>query len=292
MGMYDKHDRLIQVICSAYLPFFDGDKTRLAQYIETIDALQSIIDTFADVAPFKILGDFNTQLPISKKLNKNWHKAKGFTIYSSILYDFLVHNNLTPADLHFKQNPRYTFFCHTSNKYTWIDHILCNMNDLNQVNSCSIIPEESENVSDHLPVRIEFSLLLEKNHPQPVSRSQLAQPTWSNDLRNERYLQITSEKLSQIGNLSIPESGTQDIKTIINARFKTVNNILKNAASEAGCRPNKTLKPKAYWCPKLSALRQKTHVVDNMGRMQQTKNWNHLQYSQGPQKEVPPPMSE
>ena len=124
MGMYDKHDRLIQVICSAYLPFFDGDKTRLAQYIETIDALQSIIDTFADVAPFKILGDFNTQLPISKKLNKNWHKAKGFTIYSSILYDFLVHNNLTPTDLHFKQNPRYTFFCHTSTKYTWIDHIM------------------------------------------------------------------------------------------------------------------------------------------------------------------------
>ena len=133
------------------------------------------------------------------------------------------------------------------------------MNDLNQVNSCSIIPEESENVSDHLPVRIEFSLL-EKKHPQPVSRSQLAQPTWTNDLRNERYLQITSEKLSQIGNLSIPESGTQDIKTIINARFKTVNNILKNAASEAGCIPNKTLKQKAYWCPELSALRDKKRM--------------------------------
>ena len=196
MGMYDKHDRLIQVICSAYLPFFDGLKTRLAQYIETIDALQSIIDTYASIAPFKILGDFNTQLPISRKLNKNWHKQKGFTIYSSILYDFLVHNNLTSADLHFKQNPRYTFFCHTSNKYTWIDHILCNMSDLDQVNACSIIPEDSGNVSDHLPIRIEFSLLLEKNHQQPTTRNQLIQPKWSNDLRNERYLKITSEKQS------------------------------------------------------------------------------------------------
>ena len=118
IGIYDKHDKLIQVICSAYLPFFDGDKTRLAQYIETIDALQTLIDQFAGLAPFKILGDFNTQLPISKKLNKLWYKEKGFTIYSSILYDFLVHNNLTSADLHFKQNPRYTFFCHTSNRYT------------------------------------------------------------------------------------------------------------------------------------------------------------------------------
>ena len=137
MGIYDKHDRLVQVICSVYLPFFDGLKTRLAQYIETIDALQSIIDTFASVAPFKILGDFNTQLPITKKLSKNWHREKGFNIYSSILYDFIVHNNLTSADLHFKQDPRYTFFCHTSNKYTWIDHILCNMSDLNQVKVCS-----------------------------------------------------------------------------------------------------------------------------------------------------------
>ena len=125
------------------------------------------------------------------------------------------------------------------------------MNDLNQVNACSIIPEDSENVSDHLPVRIEFSLLLEKSHPQPMNRIQQAQPTWSNDLRNERYLQITSEKLSQIGKLSIPASGLQDIKKSINARFVTINNILKNAASEARCIPNKTLKPKAYWCPKL-----------------------------------------
>ena len=257
VGMYDKYDRLIQVICSAYLPYFDGDKARLAQYIETIDALQSIIDTFAGVAPFKILGDFNTQLPMSRRLNKHWHREKGFTIYSSILYDFLVHNNLTSADLHFKQNPRYTFFCHTSNRYTWIDHILCNMNDMNRVNARSIIQEDPENVSDHLPIRIQFSLLLEKNHQQPKNTNQIAQPKWSNALKNERYLQITSEKLSQIGNLSIAASGHQNIKELVNKRLETINSILKNAASEAGCVPNKTLKPKAYWCPELSALRDK-----------------------------------
>ena len=99
------------------------------------------------------------------------------------------------------------------------------MSDLNQVNVCSIIPEDSGNVSDHLPVRIEFSLLLEKNHQQPIIRNQLVQPKWSNDLKNERYLQITSEKLSQIGNLSIPANGLQNIKESINERFKTVNNI-------------------------------------------------------------------
>ena len=80
VGMYDKHDELIQVVCSTYLPYFDGDKSRLAQYIETIDGLQSLIDMYGSLAPFKILGDFNTQLPIAKKLNKRLYKEKGFTI--------------------------------------------------------------------------------------------------------------------------------------------------------------------------------------------------------------------
>ena len=188
VGMYDKHDKLIQVICSAYLPYFDGDKSRIAQYVETIDALQSLIDKFAGLAPFKILGDFNTQLPLSKKINKLWHRERGFNTYSSILYDFLIHNDLTSADLHFNQNPKYTFFCHTSKKYTWIDHILCNMNDLRHVKRCSIVQEEPENVSDHLPIRIEFSLLLEANNKQPRRKSQISHPNWSNTLRNEKYL--------------------------------------------------------------------------------------------------------
>ena len=78
VGIYDKHDKLIQVVCSTYLPYFDSDKSRLAQYVETIDALQSLIDLYAGLAPFKILGDFNAQLPISKKLNKHWYKKKRF----------------------------------------------------------------------------------------------------------------------------------------------------------------------------------------------------------------------
>ena len=109
MGLYDINDNLIHVICCTYLPFFDGDKKRLLQYVETIDALQTLIDKFASSAPFKILGDFNTQLPISAKLNQRWHKEKGFTKYSSILYDFLTHNNLTSLDLLFKQKKSNTY---------------------------------------------------------------------------------------------------------------------------------------------------------------------------------------
>ena len=55
VGLYDTNDNLLQIICGAYLPFYDGDKTRLAQYIETIDALQTIIDEYASQSPIKIL---------------------------------------------------------------------------------------------------------------------------------------------------------------------------------------------------------------------------------------------
>ena len=261
MGLYDINDNLIHVICCTYLPFFDGDKKRLLQYVETIDALQTLIDKFASSAPFKILGDFNTQLPISAKLNKRWHKEKGFTKYSSILYDFLTHNNLTSADLLFKQEVKYTLFCHTSKKYTWIDHILCNMNNVSSISTCSIIKEDPDNVSDHLPVRIKFTLLLNQNNTQSKNNpNNIAQPNWSNASRNNKYLQITTNKLSLIGKLSIPISESLNMKDILNKRFEVINNILKESASESGCIPHKSLKPKAYWCPELSALRDKKRM--------------------------------
>ena len=46
----------------------------------------------------------------------------------------------------------------------------------------------------------------------------------------------------------------------MNKRFKTVNTILSEATLEAGCIPYKSLKPKAYWCPELSALRDKKRI--------------------------------
>ena len=51
-----------------------------------------------------------------------------------------------------KQRIEYTYFCHKNETYTWIDHILCNRRDVPNIKSCSIIPEQSSNNSDHLPL--------------------------------------------------------------------------------------------------------------------------------------------
>ena len=73
----------IYVLLCAYMPYFDkGNHNQTEQYVECIDALQSIIDTFAETAPVKILGDLNAQLPFATKVTNCWYKSKGFTSHS------------------------------------------------------------------------------------------------------------------------------------------------------------------------------------------------------------------
>ena len=118
IGLYNNNNSLIQVICSTYMPFYNGKKDQTDLYIETIDALQVLIDQYASIAPIKIIGDLNTPLPLSEKLSKNWYKQKNFNSYSSILYDFLVFNDFIAADMLHKQKVNYTYFCHKNETYT------------------------------------------------------------------------------------------------------------------------------------------------------------------------------
>ena len=261
IGLYDTNDKLIQVICSTYFPYYDGDKTRLAQYIETIDALQALIDTYASQAPIKLLGDFNTQLPKSAKLGKNWHKKKGFNTYSVLLYDFLTYNNYTSGDLLFNQKTKYTYFNHKRKIYTWIDHIIFHKNESRDVSACTVVQQETNNVSDHLPIRIIFHLALSPCADLPkVNKIDHLQPNWSNSKKNDLYLQITTKNISQLKALSVPTDKYFNLNEIIDNRFQDINNILKDATREAGCIPKKILAPRAYWCPELSALRDKKRI--------------------------------
>jgi hypothetical protein len=71
-----------------------GDPSLTAEYIDTIDSLQCFIDSHGALAPIKIMGDFNAQQPRGNALNHRWYKQKGFTVHSSILYDFITANKL------------------------------------------------------------------------------------------------------------------------------------------------------------------------------------------------------
>ena len=78
--------------------------------------------------------------------------------------------------------------------------------------------------------------------------------------KKDLYLEISKNKLSNLETLSLPENGSFNLKDFIDQRFQDINTILIDSTKEAGCIPKKTLKPKAYLCPELSALRDKKRI--------------------------------
>ena len=86
------------------------------------------------------------------------------------------------------------------------------------------------------------------------------QPNWTNYKKNYLYLEISKNKISQLEPIALPEKDNFHLKTIVDERFQKINTILIDATKEAGCIPKNTLKPKAYWCPELSALRDKKRI--------------------------------
>ena len=59
----DNNGNPIHIMSSVYLPFHPGDANQMELFIETIDVLQSVIDKYGHLAPLKIMGDFNAQIP-------------------------------------------------------------------------------------------------------------------------------------------------------------------------------------------------------------------------------------
>ena len=68
VGLYDIDCNPLQIICCVYMPFYNGKSDQTDLYKEAIDALQAVVDQYASIAPIKIIGDFNTQLPTSQKM--------------------------------------------------------------------------------------------------------------------------------------------------------------------------------------------------------------------------------
>ena len=261
VGLYDRDDNLIQVLCCTYMPFFNGKKDQINLYVETIDALQSVIDQFAAIAPIKVIGDLNAQLPTSQKLPKKWHKQKEFNIYSSILYDFLTFNDFVSADLLQKQSVQYTYFCHANKTYTWIDHILCERREIDNITSCSIISEEHGNNSDHLPIRLQFSIpISESGKLQANYQEYKVPPNWSNAKHVALYSSLVTSKLSEIPLICTNGLCADELKYELDQRLEQINSILITATKESGCIPSKVLRPKTYWCPELSYLRDKKRM--------------------------------
>ena len=59
----DRNGKPLQIILNVYMPFFNGSSHQTELFIETVDIMQGFLDQYATIAPVKIAGDYNVQLP-------------------------------------------------------------------------------------------------------------------------------------------------------------------------------------------------------------------------------------
>ena len=253
----DKEGVCMQYVINAYMPYYDPKGSQTVEYISVIDHLQSLIDNTLGSVPLKIIGDMNVQLPRGNNLIGNWHKRKGFNKHSKLFYDFLAANNLICADLCSTQKEKFTFFCHKRAVYTWIDHVATTTYDMKNVQDCSILPLCYHNVSDHLPLKCTFLVNTVVSKTSSYTYQAGPRPNWGNTQRNVNYADLLNNKLSEI-NVHYNDSFTKpDIESYINNVFEYVCNSMHSCAKESGIVPSKCFRPKPYWCPNLSVLRDR-----------------------------------
>jgi hypothetical protein len=263
IGVCDPRGSIVQIITSVYMPFYqNGNLQQTELFVETLDALQSLLDKYGSLAPIKLCGDFNAKLPVRTKLNKQWYKRNGYTKHSKLLYDFLSANNLISCDLESNPADSFTYFCIKNNTYTWIDHVISTEYDAKSIQACTILPLDENNVSDHLPINFELKLKIcgagTAQRPTPhIHQSPL---NWKSCYKNEKYRSILEGKLNKIPQINI-SMNTEfcTAQQVVDDYLMVLNQAMRDAAKEAGCYNNTKWKPKAYWCPELNALRDQKH---------------------------------
>ena len=76
---------------------------------------------------------------------------------------------------------------------------------------------------------------------------------WDDHHKNDVYNKCLQEKLSNTQLLC----NCDNIQSDIDIYVATINRAIHDAAQEAGCTPDKSYKPKPFWCPRLAQLRDK-----------------------------------
>ena len=151
----DSHGNPAQIILNVYMPFYNSDLAQTVQFVNTIDTMQSFVDEYVAMAPIKIVGDYNVQLPHKDFLNPKWSSNAKINQHSGIMHDFLTGNNFLIADFMFAQPVLYTYSCVKTGVYTWINHMAFLEHERESVIYCNILSPDADNTrSDHLPIKM------------------------------------------------------------------------------------------------------------------------------------------
>ena len=130
--------KVMLTIIGVYMQCYDGTTNTIQLYSETLEDVQSIIDT-NDPSPIMLVGDMNASLPQSDHLDHRWYRSHPFNQHSLLLYDFLLNNELVNGNFAFEQKVNYTYqkmiLNHILTMYFFLDLLL---NNLKIVKYCQI----------------------------------------------------------------------------------------------------------------------------------------------------------
>ena len=248
------------------MPYYDkNDCSKTDEFIETLDAIQPIIDEYSHFGPIEFIGDINVQLPSKKQLNRNWFKRPGFNGHSRIMYDFLCSNNLICHDLGSTQDVSYTHFQFANGVYRWIDHVFTTEHPNLIVDHCIIEDHHEDNVSDHLPIRTLLKLKVDSNVLMPGSvgdgSRRFPRPNWDNySVRDNFNVLVKSDVDKFISDFNFDDvtPGSDEALERLNILIDSFNSCLHAAAAKVSHnKSHKQYKPRHFWCPTLNDLRDR-----------------------------------
>ena len=234
------------------MPFYNGDLAQTEKFVDTIDTMQSFVDEDVAMAPIKIVGDYNVQLPRKDFLNPKWSSNAKFNRHSGIIHDFLTGNNLLIADFMFAQPVLYTYSCVKTSVYTWIDHMAFLEHDRESVIYCNILAPDADNTSDHLPIKMGVVLSVATDSHMSLKH----------EADNRRFPKLSWDNFDMIDNYStyLPSNletlSPYDPSQCIDTYIDKLNYLLHDAATRAAGPGNKLFKPKLYWCPELMGFKR------------------------------------
>ena len=259
-----KDNGVILHIVGLYLPCYDGTKSSLDSYIETLDQVQCIIHNCSDDVPIILVGDMNTSLPREKKLPYKWFCQKPYSKRSAVLYDFLQDNNMCVANFMDKQVVHYTY--QKRNTRSYIDHIQVPAHIAPLIKHCRILHRDADNVSDHLALSCNIGL--ETLIPQKEddtndnilkSVPKFPKPQWSVSgyiQRYEHHLRSSLESMDSLPYDSVPIDKA-DALNYVNKLYETLNNAIHKATTNCNEEFIKTKRSsgKAWWTKDCSRAR-------------------------------------
>ena len=136
------HFKPILTVIGVYMPYYNGKGEQFEKYIETLDTLQSVVELYGVDTPCMLCGDFNTNLPQHRSLDKLWYKHHPFNEYSALLYDFICDNDMYISNFSFKQRSNHTYFKGHTKSY--IDHVIVPNRISSYIKECIILDNEHE----------------------------------------------------------------------------------------------------------------------------------------------------